>query len=310
MDNFADRLGRAIQDKASRIMVGIDPVPDKFPGFLMAEASRRHGQSRRAVSWALQEFGQLVMDEVYQVAAAVKFQVAFYEQWGAPGWHALAAGIRYARRRDLLVVVDAKRGDIGTTAQAYAGAFLGGASAYGRQFPPPFPADALTVNPLLGKDALAPLVDAALANGRGLFILVKTSNPGSADIQDRLLSGGGTVTGAVAQLVAELASAQVGDGGYSPVGAVVGATFPAAIVELRQRLPQSYFLLPGYGAQGGSAAGLRAAFDDRGLGAVVSSSRGVTYTYGPATATPDQVRCSIARAAREFRDEVNAAIGR
>jgi len=310
LDSFADRLGHAIEKKASRIVVGIDPVPDKFPGFLMTEATQRFGHGRRAVAWALREFGRLVIDEVHQTAVAVKLQVAFYEQWGVPGWAALAAGIRYARQHELLVVVDAKRGDIGTTAEAYAGAFLGGTSVHGRPFPPPFPADALTVNPFLGQDALAPLVDAAIASGRGLFVLVKTSNPGSADIQDQGLAGGGTVTGAVARLVGALAAPHRGEGGYSPVGAVVGATFPGAIAELRQMLPRSYFLLPGYGAQGGSAAGLHAAFDERGLGAVVSSSRGVTYAYGQPTATPEQVRSSIARAAREFRDEVNAAMHR
>jgi len=310
LDNFADRLSDAICRKASRVMVGIDPVPDRFPSCLMSAAGRRHGRSRRAVAWALQEFGRLVIDEVHQVAAAVKFQVAFYEQWGVPGWAALASSLGYARRRGLLTVVDAKRGDIGTTAQAYAGAFLEGTGGYGRSFPPPFAADALTINPFLGTDAMAPLVDAAIANGRGVFVLVKTSNPGSSDLQDRSLTGGGTVTGAVAQLVTELAAPHVGDCGYSPVGAVVGATFPEVIAALRQSMPQSFFLLPGYGAQGGGPAGLAAAFDRQGLGAVVSSSRGVIYAYGAVSATLDEVRSSIAQAARDFRDQVNAAVHR
>lgn len=308
MDNFGDRLTRAIQEKASRVVVGIDPVPDRFPQVLTARACDRYGSGRRAVASAIDEFGRMIVDSVRDVAVAVKFQVAFYEQWGVPGWAALASGIRYARRAGLLVIIDAKRGDIGSVAQAYAGAFLGGAFAYGRHYAPPFPADALTVNPFLGKDAVAPLVEMASATGRGLFILVKTSNPGSADLQDRELAGGDTVAGAAAQLVGELALPYVGKSGYSPVGAVVGATFPGAIAELRGKLPASYFLLPGYGAQGGGPAGITRAFDGQGLGAVVSSSRGVIYAYGPASVTLDEAQVKVRQAAAGFRDEVNAAI--
>lgn len=309
MECFGDRLGRAVSRRNSRVVVGIDPVPDRLPLVLLEAARARYGRGGRAVAAALEAFGRLVIEAVSDYAVAVKFQTAFYEQWGPPGLRAMAAGIRAARRADLIVIVDAKRGDIGTTAQAYGGAYLGGARAWGRSFPPPFPADALTVSPYLGSDSLLPLVTAATACGRGLFVLVKTSNPGSGELQDLPLATGGTVAEAVADLVDRLGEKCRGRSGYSAVGAVVGATYPAAVAALRRRLPSAYFLLPGYGAQGAGPADVAAAFDGQGLGALVAASRSVIYAYGDPVTTPPVAAEAVARSAAALRDEVNAALG-
>lgn len=232
---------------------------------------------------------------------AVKLQVACFERLGAPGWAALSAAAAAAREHDLLVIADAKRGDIDVSAAAYAQAFFGGTDS-------PFGtieglrADALTVNPLLGRDSLVPFVDQARADGGGLFVLVRTSNPGAADVQEQELAAGGVVSDRLAALVAELGaggSGGSGDSGLSDVGAVVGATAPHRLAALREAMPRAIFLLPGVGAQGGRVEDLRAAFAPGPAGGLVTVSRGIVAAHRSQGGDPaDAAR----RAAQRLRD--------
>jgi len=241
---------------------------------------------------------------------AVKLQSAFYELLGVPGLRALLETVRAARAAGLLVILDAKRGDIASTAAAYAEALLGELDWRG-QARPAIGADAATVSPYLGGDSLEPWVDVCRRHGKGIFVLARTSNPGSADLQSLGLAGGGTVDERVASMVDRLGEGQVGAAGYSSVGAVVGATFPADAARLRRLMPRAIFLLPGYGAQGGGAEGLAACFDRDGLGALVSASRSITYPKGAEAATSASAYRDLVRASLlAMTGDVNAALAR
>ena len=266
---FGDRLAHAVESKRSQLLVGLDPRPDLFPVELAGEAREgRAGAARACV-----RFGQGIVDAVAPHAVGVKPQLAFFEALGADGIAAFEEICSYARSAGLLVVADAKRGDIGSTARAYAAAYL--EAGEGRRPP----ADAMTVNTYLGRDSLEPFVAAARRNGGGLFCLVKTSNPGGADVQDLVLSDGRPVWQHVAVLVAELATEVVGEHGLSSIGAVVGATHPRAVGEARRLLPQSVLLLPGVGAQGATPADVARAFTSGPASALVAASRSVLYAY-------------------------------
>lgn len=248
--HFADRLAERMRATNSNACVGLDPRPDWLPDGLDARA-----------------FCREVVTAVRGKAAAIKPQLAFFDDEPAiPEELARFAG------KDLLTIADAKRGDIGSTAEAYADRWLG----------PSSPFDALTVNPFLGRDSLEPLVDRAARNGRGLFVLVKTSNPGSADFQDLRLESGERVFERVARLVHEIGANQRGECGYSLVGAVVGATAPREVTaRLRELMPHAILLMPGYGAQGGSADAVRAACGRDGRGVLVPSSRALNFPWRP-----------------------------
>jgi orotidine-5'-phosphate decarboxylase len=241
----------------------------------------------------------LVIAAAAEHCVAVKPQVACFERLGAAGWAALADTVALAREHGLLVIADAKRGDIGVTAAAYAQAFLG-------ETPTPFGpipglgADAMTVNPLLGGDSLEPLVTTARASGAGLFILVRTSNPGAADIQERALADGRSVSDRLADLVDELGSDGVGQHGLSDVCAVVGATAPDRLEALRERMPHAIFLLPGVGAQGGRVEDLAAAFAPGAAGGLVSASRGIVGAYERVGGDPAAAATGEARRLREL----------
>jgi orotidine-5'-phosphate decarboxylase len=221
---------------------------------------------------------QLVIEAAGECCVAAKLQLACFERLGAPGWAAVALVIATARDHGLLVIADAKRGDIDVSASAYAQAFFG-------QTPTPFgpvpglEADALTVNPLLGRDSLAPLLAGAREAGGGLFVLVRTSNPGAADVQDLQVSGDGSVSQALAAMVDELGASGVGGSGLSDVGAVVGATAPEHLAALRERMPRAIFLLPGVGAQGGRVESLRDAFAPGPAGGLITASRGIVAAH-------------------------------
>jgi orotidine-5'-phosphate decarboxylase len=277
MTDFSDRLIAAVRAKRSPCVVGLDPRLDTMPRYLVDEAA---AMPRDEAAYAvLAGFGRAVVDAVAEHAPAVKLQSAFYELLGVPGLRALLETVRAARAAGLLVIVDAKRGDIASTAAAYAEAFLGELDWRG-ETRPTIGADAGTVSPYLGADSLEPWVDVCRRHGKGIFVLARTSNQGSADLQGLRLAGGGTVDERVASMVDRLGEGLVGAAGYSSVGAVVGATFPADAARLRRLMPHAIFLLPGYGAQGGGSEGLAACFDRDGLGAVVSASRSVTYPEG------------------------------
>jgi orotidine-5'-phosphate decarboxylase len=230
------------------------------------------GEGYEAVASAFASFCRGVIDVVADLVPAVKPQAAFFEQLGPPGMRALKEVIDYAAARGLLTILDGKRNDIGSTATGYAEAYLGPreGSAWG--------CDSLTVSPYLGDDSLTPFVETARKRGAGIFVLVKTSNPGGKRFQDIVVEGK-PLYRHVAEYVESLATQTVGDGGYGQVGAVVGATYPAQLAELRHAMPHTWFLIPGFGAQGGTAQDCAAAFDRAGLGAIVNNSRGIIFAH-------------------------------
>ena len=266
---FADRLETAVRRCGTPVLVGIDPHLDMLPEGVIPSEGLSHA-SGQAV--AVERFCRAVIDVVAPLVAAVKPQSAFFEQIGPAGMAVLAKVIKYAQEKGLLVVLDVKRNDIGSTAAAYARGFLGRGdrSAWG--------ADAMTVSPYLGDDSLEPFVDVAFERGAGVFVLVKTSNRGGGVFQD-LMADGQPLYCHVAQHVEHLALKTTGTCGYGAVGAVVGATYPEQLERLRDEMPHAWFLVPGFGAQGGTARGVAAAFDEHGKGAIVNSSRGLIFAY-------------------------------
>lgn len=266
---FAERLFAAVDARRSAAMVGLDPRLERLPEPFR---SRALGAGAEQAAAALRDYHRALLDVIAPLAPAVKPQAAFFERLGAPGVAALADAMEQASARGLIVVLDAKRGDIGSTADAYADAWLLGGHG-GATLPR---ADALTVNPYLGEDACEPFLAAARAARAGLFVLVKTSNPGAGVFQDH---GAPPLAERVAERVAAWGAPMRDASGWSAVGAVVGATRPDELARFRALMPHAPLLLPGYGAQGGTAAGLAAAFDERGHGAVVNASRSVLHAH-------------------------------
>ena len=308
MPNFADRLMQAIEAKNSRVLVGIDPRLDRIPKSIREANLSRLGETLEGAAAALLEFGKRVIDAVEPHVSAVKPQVAFFEQFGWPGFRAFVETAAYASAKGLVVIGDVKRGDIGSTAEAYAAGLLG-QTQIGGSAVAPVELDAVTVNPYLGVDGVEPFTEAAAREVKGLFVLVKTSNPSSTDFQD-LPTDGGLTHEIVADRVVEWGRSCIGECGYSSVGAVVGATHPNALKALRERMPHTPFLVPGYGAQGGGAAEVAPAFDSRGLGAIVNSSRGIIFAY--ADDDPDgegDWEAAVAAAAAPMKDDLNGATG-
>lgn len=287
MSNFADRLIAACKEKNSIVCIGIDPVPDRLPP-TDVEPTR--------VRERLAEFGKGVVDAVREYAVAVKPQSAFFERLGPSGVAAYWDIAGYAHDRELLVIADVKRSDIGSTAEAYATAYLGETVRWTEHV------DAVTVNPYLGWDGIKPFVDVAGAHGGGLFVLVKTSNPSSGELQD-LIADGKPIYEHVATWLEKHANELMGKSGYASLGAVVGATYPKQLATLRRLMPKNIFLIPGYGAQGGGADDVKPGLNDDGLGAIVNASRSVIYAYEgkPEGKWTDAVR----DAARRMRDDLN-----
>jgi len=271
--HFADRLISAVKRVGNPIVVGIDPRPEELPaGFLDGFPSDIPG-----VAKAIRTFGCAVIDAIYSLVPAVKFQSAFYEAYGPAGISALHETMDYAHSKGLFVIFDGKRNDIGSTAEAYSRAYLGKVLS-GESYSPAWYSDAITVNPYLGSDGILPFVKVAAREEKGLFVLVRTSNPSATEFQD-LISGDRAIYQHVAQRVAGWAKPYQGASGYSLVGAVVGATAPEQLAEIREALPGILFLVPGYGHQGGTAKDVAAAFDADGSGALINNSRGITFAY-------------------------------
>ena len=277
--HFGDRLTAAIKKKNSVVCVGLDPRLDHIPAFIIDKAVAEHDRTFKAAAAAFLEFNKGIIDAVADLVPVVKPQIAFYEQYGAEGIRAFEETCKYAQEKGLLVIADAKRNDIGSTADAYAKAFIGKVDLFGEEMPG-LDADALTVNAYLGLDGIKPFLQACEESGAGIFVLVKTSNPSSGDIQDRVTADEQM---SIAELMANFVDSWgfdlVGESGYSSVGAVVGATYPKELQKLRKLMPSTPLLVPGYGAQGGGAADVAAAFDKDGTGAVVNSSRGIIFAY-------------------------------
>jgi orotidine-5'-phosphate decarboxylase len=294
MTHFADRLAAAIRARGTSLCVGLDPRWESLP----QEVRRRHGaQTLEAVAAAFEEFCGRVLDLVAPIVPVVKPQSAFFEACGPAGMAVLQRLLAKAHRLGLLTILDAKRNDIASTAAAYADAAFAGSTFEGRTLPV-WQADALTVNPYLGRDAVEPFLRSARQARGGVFVLVRTSNPGAGLFQD-LECGGRPLYQHVGAAVAAWAREHLGECGLGDVGAVVGATYPAELAALRRQMPEVVFLVPGFGAQGGSADDVRAAFRSDGLGAVVSSSRGVLFPFSPDEAQWEAKIEAAARAAAE-----------
>lgn len=287
---FADRLAAAVRDKGSRLCVGLDPRLDLLPPELTGGTLER-----------VERFCCALCEATAPYAVAIKPQAAYFEALAPEGLACMWRVIRYAKTLGLLVVVDAKRNDIGSTAQAYARACLG---LHEGQTEPA--ADAVTVNAYLGSDGVKPFINLAQQHGTGLFVLVKTSNASSGELQDLQLASGLTVYQHMADLVAKWGQELIGEAGYSSVGAVVGGTYPEQLAELRRHLPTVPFLVPGYGHQGGTAADIVAAFDEAGLGAIVNSARAINYAWQKSELP---YAAAAAQAAQAARDDVNSVIG-
>lgn len=269
MGHFTDRLAAAVQAKQNPVLVGLDPRLENLPEPIVGGIDKNDLAS---VAAAFERFCNEVIDVVAPLVGCVKPQAAFFEQLGPDGMKALARVIQHARNASLMVILDGKRNDIGSTAKAYASAYLGAPplSAWG--------ADALTVSPYLGGDSLTPFMEAARENDAGIFVLVKTSNPEGGLFQD-LLADGEPVYRHVAAHVEQLATDSLGSSKFGLAGAVVGATYPEQLAELRTAMPHTWFLVPGFGAQGGAAFDVAGAFDTNGLGAIVNSSRGIIFAH-------------------------------
>jgi orotidine-5'-phosphate decarboxylase len=297
VNHFADRLAAEVRRKQTPVLVGLDPRAQSLPPRMI------EGEGHEAVARAYQRFCEGVIDVVAPLVPAVKPQAAFFEQLGPAGCVALGNVIRYASAKGLIVIIDGKRNDIGSTAEAYAQAYLGpgSSSAWG--------GDALTVSPYLGDDSLSPFVDVATKRAAGIFVLVKTSNPGGKTFQD-LVANGEPLYRHVARHVEQLASQTAGESGYGVVGAVVGATYPQQLAELRSAMPHTWLLIPGFGAQGGTAKDCASAFDERGLGAVVNNSRGIIFAYerGPGKEKfgPARWQEAVEAATRDMVDQLRA----
>ncbi len=271
--DFIERLFAGIRRVGNPVVVGIDPRPEDLPpGYVDAFPSSREG-----ICQALRQFGLDVLDVVTPLVAVVKFQCAFYEAYGPGGVLALHQTAESASGRGLTVIIDGKRNDIGSTAEAYARGYLGKVTV-GESFEPTWTADALTVNPYLGTDGIAPFIKVAAREHKGLFVLVRTSNASAGEFQD-LEAQGKPIYRHVADRVRGWAEPHKGAFGYSRVGAVVGATAPGQLAELRESLPGIPFLIPGYGAQGGSSTDVAPGFDVDGMGALINNSRGIAFAY-------------------------------
>ena len=303
---FGDRLAGLVQSRRSQIVLGLDPDPVRlWPEALELAGgigprppqTGSHPTAAESAARAVAAHCRLVLEAAAEQCVAVKPQVACFERLGAPGWAALREVMHDAAQRGLVVIADAKRGDIDISARAYAQGFFGAT-------PTPFGeveglgADALTVSPMLGGDSLAPFIEAARTCGAGLFALVRTSNPGAADIQDRELAAGGTVSEALARMIDKLGRPGIGEAGLSDVGAVTGATAPERLEALRALMPHAIWLLPGIGPQGGSGRDLAPAFAPGPAGGLVSASRAIVYASERSGSGGAPAACARDEAAR------------
>ncbi|MCR4717678.1 MAG: orotidine-5'-phosphate decarboxylase [Lachnospiraceae bacterium] len=271
-----NKLVSEIKKKSAPVVVGLDPMLSYLPEDILNKAIKEHGESLEAAAEAIWQFNKGIVDAIYELIPAVKPQIAMYEQFGVPGVMAFKKTVDYCKSKGLVVIGDIKRGDIGSTSTAYAVGHIGKVSVGSKSFYG-FDEDFVTVNPYLGTDGVKPFVDVCKEEKRGIFVLVKTSNPSSGEFQDQLVDGK-PLYELVGKKVASWGEEAMGDD-YSYVGAVVGATYPEMGEVLRKIMPKTYILVPGYGAQGGKASDLKPYFNADGLGAIVNSSRGIICAY-------------------------------
>ena len=268
MKYFIDKLQQKVEEKNSRICVGLDPHLDLLPQTVInPELLKDIEANQEEIAAAVLKFNQNLLDAVADMTAVVKPQMAFYEKMGVPGMKCLWQTIAYAKSKNLLILLDGKRNDIGSTAKAYAESYLEKKQVF---------ADSITINPYLGRDGILPFLE---NSERGAFALLRTSNPSAVDLQDLKLADDRKVYQAVGDFLQQLGKDYIGECGYSNLAAVVGATYPKELKEIRNQLESVFFLIPGFGAQGGGAVDIKAGFDNQGRGAIVNSSRGINFAY-------------------------------
>ena len=304
MSNQIDRLIDKIKETKNPTVMGLDPRYDMLPDCV----KEKYGTSLEEVSKAIVEYNKALIDATCDVIPAIKPQIAFYEMFGIPGMKAFDETCKYAKQKGMIIIADVKRGDIGSTAAGYSNAYLG-KTKIGDKEESIFDVDFVTVNPYMGTDCIKPFVEDCKKYDKGLFILVKTSNPSSGELQDLKLETGEEVYTNVAKLVEKWGEDLRGKYGYSSIAAVVGATYPEQLKAIRKTAPHTYFLIPGYGAQGGKAEDIALGFDKNGLGGIVNASRSLMCAYKSDRWKNDFDEKDYAKATRaealRMRDELN-----
>ncbi len=306
--DFIVDLVEGIKKKKSHVCVGLDPDFERIPGHIKEMAINEYGPNRRAIGEAILNFNREILEAVKDSVAVVKLQIAWFEEYGHWGLKALEETISFAHHKKLLTILDIKRGDIGSTASAYARGYLGEVNFWYGVKKKLFNADAVTLNPYLGGDSIEPFLKIMKENRRGAFVLVKTSNQGSKDFQDLQLKNGKLFYEHVAEKVNEWGGDLVAEAiPYSQLGAVTGATFPGAAEKLRKLMPKSYLLVPGYGAQGAGPEDVVSFFNEDGLGALVNASRSIIFAYEKEK-YPDQHQWAARQAVEQMRTDINDAL--
>ena len=304
-----DRLIENIIEKQNPTVAGLDPKLDYVPASVKDACFAQYGKTLEGAAAALLAFNKAIIDQICDIVPAVKPQAAYYEMYGWQGVRALAETIAYAQQKGMFVMTDGKRNDIGTTMEAYATAHLGTTDVAGEAIDA-FGADALTVNGYLGTDGIQPLVKICQEKDKGIFVLVKTSNPSSGELQDLKLTNGASVYEQMGRMCEQWGGALPGKYGYSGVGAVVGATYPEQLKEMREKAPHTFFLVPGYGAQGGGAQDAKNAFDKNGLGAIINSSRGIMCAWKKQGLTEDDFAVAARNEALRMKADILSVIGK
>lgn len=305
--NAIDKLINKIKETNNPTVMGLDPRYDMLPNCI----KEKYNESVEKICEGILEYNKALIDVTYDIIPAIKPQMAFYEMFGTDGIKCFKETCKYAKEKGMIIIVDAKRGDIGSTASGYSNAYLGKTPM--GDFEESFvDVDFVTVNPYLGTDGIKPFVEDCKKYNKGIFVLVKTSNPSSGELQDLKLENGKTIYETVGDLVENWGEELRGENGYSSVAAVVGATYPEQLNSLRKQLPHTFFLIPGYGAQGGKAEDIALGFDQNGIGGIINASRSLMCAYKSdrwKNEFSDEEYAKVTRAeAIRMRDELNSAI--
>ena len=298
-----DVLQEKIREKKNPTVAGLDARIEYVPEYIRKEAFEKYGVGLKGAVEAIWQFNVGLIDALCDIVPAVKPQAAYYENLGWQGMEMLERTIRYAKEKGLFVIADIKRGDIGSTATAYAEGWLSGAKIEGQTFKS-FDVDCVTLNGYMGSDSIKPFLEAAKGEDKCAFVLVKTSNPGSGELQDVKAADGRTIYEVMGELNEQIAAGTEGKYGFTMAGAVTGATYPQQIQDLRSRLPHTFFLVPGYGAQGGTAADVKYAFNEKGHGAIVNSSRGIMCAWKKTGGDGHDFKEAARNAAIAMRDDI------
>ena len=301
--NAIDRLIKKIKETDNPTVMGLDPRYDMLPKCVTEKFPNR----LEGIADAIVEYNKALIDATYDIIPAVKPQIAFYEMFGIPGIKAFEETCKYAKQKGMIVIADVKRGDIGSTAQGYSNAFLG-RTPIGIGEKEIFNVDFVTVNPYMGTDCVKPFIEDCKKYDKGIFILVKTSNPSSGELQDLKLENGKEIYMQVAELVEKWGKDLIGENGYSSVAAVVGATYPEQLKQIREVAKHTYFLIPGYGAQGGKAEDIALGFDNNGLGGIINASRSLMCAYQKSEFDEKDYAKATRQEALKMKDELNKYI--